>query len=60
MAICGASIEEIKTWGDWTTETVYDYLKTPLQARIVNDLCVAFSLSVVDEWSEQCLGEGPA
>ena len=60
LTMCGISIEEIKARGDWATKTVYDYLKTPLQARILNDLRVAASLSVVDERSEQCLGAGPA
>ena len=55
----GASIEEIKTRGDWASETVYKYLKTPLQARILSDFRVAASLSAVDENDEHGLGAGP-
>ena len=42
--MCGASIEQLKERGDWASETVYSYLKTPLGARIVNDLKVVAAL----------------
>ena len=45
LAMCGASIEEIKARGDWASETVYKYLKTPLQVRVLNDLRVAATLA---------------
>ena len=38
LAMCGASIEEIKVRGDWASETVYPYLKTALHVRIINDI----------------------
>ena len=28
LAMCGPSIEELKLRSDWTSETVYEYLKT--------------------------------
>lgn len=48
LAICGATIEEIKVRGDWASETVYAYLKTPLQVRIMNDLRVSSSLAQLE------------
>ena len=45
LSMCGASIEEIKARGDWASETVYTYLRTPLQVRVLNDLKVAATLA---------------
>lgn len=44
LAIQGASIEEIKHRGDWSSETVYKYIKLPLSERIMCDMRVASSL----------------
>ena len=46
LVMCGATIEEIKMRGDWASETVYAYLRTPLAVRIINDMRVAASLTV--------------
>lgn len=48
LAMCGASIEELRARGDWASETIFDYLKTPLQVRIVNDMKVATALAAAD------------
>ena len=53
LAMAGATIEEIKFRGDWASETVYRYLKTPLQQRILNDLSVAATLSAVGGQAEE-------
>ena len=56
----GAMIEEIKTRG---TETVYAYLRTLLQTRILNDFKVVASLAAVEEREEreeEWLEPGPA
>ena len=45
LAMCGASLEEIKTTGDWASDVVFTYLKTPLTVRIINYLQVAAKLS---------------
>lgn len=45
--MCGASLEELRTRGDWASDTIFIYLKTPLGARIVNDIRVATSLASV-------------
>ena len=52
LAMCGASIEEIKTRGDWASETVYSYLKTPLQTRVLNDMRVASTLAATEGGTE--------
>lgn len=59
LAMCGATIEEIKCRGDWASETVYAYLNTPMQTRILNDIRVASSLAAVDRREERCLAAGP-
>ena len=41
LSMCGASLEELKTRGDWTSDTVFAYLKTPMAVRIMNDMRVA-------------------
>ena len=48
LAICGATIEEIKVRGDWSSETVYTYLRTPLSIHIMDDMKVTASLSATD------------
>lgn len=45
LAQQGASIEEIKSRGDWSSDCVYKYIKTPLSERIVFDMRVAASLN---------------
>ena len=45
LAMCGASVEELKIRGDWSSDTVYEYLKTPLGAQIVSDIKVASTLA---------------
>ena len=57
MAMAGATIEEIKMRGDWASETVYSYLRTPLHTRILN---VVASLASVEEGEEEWLEPGPA
>ena len=47
LVICGVTIEEIKVRGDWASEAVYAYLKTPLWVLIMNDLRVSASLAQV-------------
>ena len=44
LAMCGATVEELKARGDWASETVYVYLKTPLAVRILDDMRVAAAL----------------
>ena len=58
LAMAGATIEELKVRGDWASDTVYKYLKTPLQQRILNDLRVASTLSSVERRGEEWLGAG--
>lgn len=60
LSMAGASIEEIKVRGDWASDTVYRYLKTPLQQRILNDIQVAVSLASVEERVEELVGSGVA
>lgn len=45
LANCGATLEEIKHRGDWASDAVFAYLKTPLTIRIINDMRVATSLA---------------
>ena len=45
LSMCGATIEELKVRGDWASDTIFTYLKTPLTARIMNDMRVATSLA---------------
>ena len=48
LSLCGASIEELRTRGDWCTDTVFTYLKTPLTVRIMDDMRVATSLAATN------------
>ena len=45
LSMCGATIEELKVRGDWASDTIFTYLKTPLTIRIMNDMRVANSLA---------------
>ena len=45
LAMEGASLEEIKSRGDWSSDTVFAYITTPLSERILADMCVAVALS---------------
>lgn len=45
LSLSGATIEELRTRGDWCTDTVFTYLKTPLAIRVMNDMRVATSLA---------------
>lgn len=53
LSMCGASLEELKTRGDWSSDTVFAYLKTPLTVRIMNDMRVANTLSTT-QWEKNC------
>lgn len=46
LSLCGATLEELRTRGDWSSDTVFLYLKTPLSVRIMNDIRVATALAV--------------
>ena len=52
----GVTIEEIKSRGDWASETVYQYLKTPFQVRVINDLRAVAVLVAVGSDSQRVLG----
>ena len=45
--LAGASIEEIKARGDWSSDTYMTYLSTPMEERIRRDLQVATTISAV-------------
>lgn len=45
LSMTGASLEELRARGDWSTDTVFTYLKTPLTLRILNDIRVATALA---------------
>ena len=47
LLMTGASIREIMIRGDWSSDTVYQYLATPLNQRIIEDLRVANVLSTI-------------
>lgn len=49
LSMCGATLEELRSRGDWSTDTVFTYLKTPLTLRIVNDMRVATTLAAEAE-----------
>ena len=40
----GAAVEEIKSRGEWGSDTVFKYITTPLSERILNDMRVAATL----------------
>ena len=41
LALCGASLEEIRSRVDWKSEAVFAYLKTSMKVRILNNMRVA-------------------
>ena len=45
LAMQGAPLEEIKTRGDWSSDTVFAYICTPLSERILADMRVATALA---------------
>ena len=47
LAIQGASIEEMKTRGDWSSDTVFSYISLPLSERIMSDMRVATALDAI-------------
>ena len=47
LASQGASISELKTRGDWRSDCVYEYIKTPLSERILFDTRVASVLASI-------------
>lgn len=53
LSMTGASLEELRARGDWSTDTVFTYLKTPLTLRIVNDMKVATALAVSAEHTDE-------
>ena len=48
LSLCRVTIEELQTRGDWATDTVFTYLKTPLTIRIMNDIHVATTIATTD------------
>ena len=58
LSMCGATLEELKARGDWSSDTVFAYLRTPLTTRILNDMRVASALSAV-KMTEPGLGDSP-
>ena len=45
--LAGASKEEIKTRGDWSSEVYHQYLDTPLESRISRDIQVANTMALL-------------
>ena len=58
LSMCGATLEELRTRGDWSSDTVFTYIKTPLTARIMNDMRVATSLALTVPEGESGLEGG--
>ena len=58
LSMCGVTLEELKARGDWASDTVFAYLRTPLTTRILNDMQVASALSAVNI-REPGLGDSP-
>ena len=52
LSMCGASLEELRTRGDWASDTIFAYLKTPLTVRVMNDMRVANSLDTLSQVEE--------
>ena len=44
--LCGATILEIKEWGDWKSVAVFEYFKDSLKERLARDMQVATILSL--------------
>ena len=49
LSLSGATLEEIRARGDWTSNAVFLYLQTPLSVRILNDMRVATMLGATSE-----------
>ena len=47
LAMQGASLEELKTRGDWSSDMVFKYISSPLSDRILADLKVATPLATL-------------
>ncbi len=45
LAMCGASLEELRVRGDWSSEAIFAYLQTPLTMRIASDIRVSSLLA---------------
>lgn len=45
LAMTGSSLEELRVRGDWSSDSIFAYLKTPLAVRIINDIRVASLLA---------------
>ena len=45
LAMSGASLEEIRTRGDWSSDAIFSYLKTPFVERVLHDIQFASLLS---------------
>ena len=45
LSLCGATLEELRTRGDWSSDAIFEYIKTPLPIRIINDMRVASLLA---------------
>lgn len=45
LAIQGATIQDIRVRGDWSSDCVYKYIQQPLSQRIMSDMKVAVFLS---------------
>ena len=53
LGMIGVNIEEIRACGDWKSDCVYEYLKTPLDVRVEQDLKVA---SLLESLADTQLG----
>ena len=45
LSVYGATLEELRTCGDWSRDAVFEYIKTPLPIRVVNDMRVVSLLA---------------
>lgn len=45
LAMCGASLEELRVRGDWSSDSIFAYLRTPISMRIISDIRVATLLA---------------
>ena len=48
LASMGVPLEEIRVRGDWASDAVFRYLKTPLNTRILNDMRVAAHIAALE------------
>ena len=49
LSLCGATLEELRVRGDWSSDTIFAYLQAPLSVRIINDIWVSNVLSADSE-----------